>query len=188
MPVFPKYDFIEKVMLYKEARDKIKDGDIVFMAKSKGIVAATIRFFTRSVYSHVNIAFWIQTEAGPRLCAVEAQGGTTRRMINMSYYETRADMHIVSCPKDFKTFVAPEALKQLGFVNYSYKEAFYIGLREFLLKYLKIKIKEKTLGEICSEFVARVIGMKDSQLSPDELQTSLEETGFPIILKIEKTV
>jgi hypothetical protein len=172
---------------YSVGRDQIKDGDIVFMAHRHSIPAFLIHIFTRSIYSHCNMAFWIDTPAGKRLLAVEAQGGTTRRIINLSYYEKLCDMHVVSPPADWATTVSPVALKELGFMKYGYLEAFYVGLREFLLKYLGIKIAEKNLGEICSEFIARVNNMPDQQISPGALMTELNAEGHPIKLMISRT-
>ena len=171
---------------YKVGRSQINDGDIVFMAHRKTIPAFLIHLFTRSIYSHCNMAFWIDTPAGRRLLAVEAQGGTTRRVLNLSYYENLCDMHVVSPPKDWKTVVAPVALVELGLIKYGYFEALYVGFREFLLKYFGIKIKEERLGEICSEFIARVNQLPDQQISPQLLMQELNGEGHPIKLMISR--
>lgn len=117
--------------------------------------------------------------------AVEAQGGTARRVINLSCYEKLSDMHVVSPPKDWNT-VAPVALVELGFQKYSYIDAIYVGLREFLLQYFDIKIAEKRLGEICSEFVARINQMPDQQISPELLMQELNREGHQIKLMISR--
>lgn len=171
---------------YQAGRSQIQDGDIVFMAHRHTIPAFLIRLFTRTKYSHCNMAFWIDTPAGKRLLAVEAQGGTTRRVINLSYYSTLCDMDVVSAPADWKTVVAPQALVALGHQKYGYLEAFYVGFREFLLKYLGIKIGEKHLGEICSEFVARTNNMTDQQIGPGLLFDELNATGHQVKLSISR--
>lgn len=163
---------------YDQARDLIKDGDIVFMAKRSDPLSWAIDFFTDGTFSHVNIAFWIDTCGVKRLVAVEAQGSSNRRIINLSNYQyfKKAEMHVVTPPKEWKD-VASVALQQLGQAKYGYFEAIYVGLREFLLNRLNIKLSEKDMkGEICSEFVARVYGVSDVLLSPNALYTELMKT------------
>ena len=60
---------------YEKIRNYIKDGDVVFVANKSTIVAKVIQFFTRSRYSHVGFAFWIEAAGRDRLMMVEAQGG-----------------------------------------------------------------------------------------------------------------
>jgi len=173
---------------YQVGRSQIKDGDLVFLTDHT-IAGFLIRLFTRTKYSHCNIAFWDQTPAGPRILAVESQGGTTRRIINLSFYTKKGSMDIISSPKDWTTVVAPVALQQLGFAKYGYFEALYVGLREFLLKYLDIKISEKAVqkSEICSEFMARVIQWPDTEISPGLLAQQLIAAGNPVKLMIART-
>ena len=78
----------EKFSTYEKAREHINDGDIVFIRDKVGPIVALIRFFTRSRYSHVGIAFWINTGGKKRLMFAEAQGGAKRRIVNISYYDS----------------------------------------------------------------------------------------------------
>jgi hypothetical protein len=161
---------------YEDGRKLIQDGDVVFVANKRGILLPLlIRFFTKSIYSHTAIAFWIDTPAGKRLMAVQAQGGNKRFVMNLSALD-KCDLHIVTSPKAW-TDVAPLALVKLDKVPYSFIEAMYVGLREFLMKYFHIKIKERDFcGEICSEFNARVLGLADTNISPEGLYEELMKT------------
>lgn len=163
---------------YEQGRDQIQDGDIVFMAKRSDIISKLIDFFTAGSFSHVNIAFWMEVDGIKRLMAVEAQGKTNRRIINMSNYAyfKKAEMYVVTPPKNW-TDIDHIALAKLGQVQYSYLEAIWVGLREFLLKRLNIKISEKNFpGQICSEFVAATYGLEDILLSPNALYAELMKT------------
>lgn len=163
---------------YDQARDLIQDGDIVFIADHKGPVSAVIETLTKSMFSHCNIAFWVEIGGEKRLLCVEAQGGTKRRIVNLSYYQSNGSkfLYVVTPPKAWKD-VAGVALEKLGQADYSYLEALYVGFREFLLKYFNIKLKEVDLkGEICSEFIARVYELNNKVVSPQLLFEELMET------------
>jgi hypothetical protein len=163
---------------YDQARDLIQDGDIVFMAKRNDLISRAIDFFTGGQFSHVNIAFWMEVDGIKRLMAVEAQGKTNRRVINLSnyvYYQ-KAEMHVVTPPKAWKD-VDHDALSKLGQIKYGYLEAIYVGLREFLLERFNISIPTKHFsGQICSEFVASVYGLQHINLSPNALYKELMKT------------
>ncbi len=134
---------------YAQGRDLIQDGDIVFVADKKGILLPRlIRFFTDSIFSHVAIAFWIESEGVKRLMAVQAQGGNKRFVMNLSELD-KCELWVVTPPKSWQA-VAPTALAKLDRIPYGYFEAFYVGLREFLMTRFDITIPEKDFtGQIC---------------------------------------
>lgn len=66
-------------MRYEAARPLIKDGDVLLF-ESKGWVAATIRWATRSTYSHAALAVWW----GDRLMVVESREGSGCRAVPLS--------------------------------------------------------------------------------------------------------
>lgn len=66
-------------MRYEAARPLIKDGDVLLF-ESKGWVAATIRWATRSTYSHAALAVWW----GDRLMVVESREGAGCRAVPLS--------------------------------------------------------------------------------------------------------
>lgn len=66
-------------MRYSDARQVIEDGDVLLF-ESAGRVAATIRWATRSRYSHAALAVWW----GSRVMVVESREGSGCRAIPLS--------------------------------------------------------------------------------------------------------
>lgn len=157
-------------MQYEQARQIIKDGDIVFIHGSwKQPIQALIMFFTFSRFAHVCVAFW-QDLGGEekRLMCVESQGLAKRRILSLSFYKNKK-MTIVSAPKAWD-LVKEKALSRIGQVKYGYFEAVWVGLREFFQKTLGVRLPRlDTAGEICSEFVAEVYDLPEDNVSPQKL-------------------
>lgn len=175
------------VLSYNSAREQIENGDIIFVHGIRSIVDRAIMFFTRSTYVHVGIAFWIMTDdvSPKRLMIVEAQGGTKRRIINLSYYR-QYGFDVVNPPVHWND-VQSKALEQIGVERYSMVTAFYVGLREFLLKRFNIKLPKSNFpGEICSEFVARLENQEQIEISPEMLFENLSKEGYTIKIKVGK--
>jgi len=170
---------------YQEQRSNIQDGDIVFIHKKHTIVSYLIATITRSQFTHVGIAFWMRVQGTTqrRLMIAEAQRLTKRRIINMSYYSERK-MTIVASPKDWIGY-SDEALAHLGQINYSWLDVFYIGFREFFSKWIDIKHRNFS-GEICSEYVAKLMGLDEISVSPQLLYTKLIDLGNKLKLKINQ--
>lgn len=175
-----------KVLSYDTARLEIESGDIVFVRGNHSkFVQSLIMFFTKSPYSHVGFAFWMTTENGleNRLMMVEAQGGTKRRVVNMSFYETRR-LDVVTSPVMWNEIEAC-ALSKLGLVEYGWLDALYVGVHDFLLKYFRIKIPHTNMpGETCSEFVAKCLHLKEVHVSPQELFELLMKQGCETKIKV----
>lgn len=170
-------------MDYSEIRNKIVSGDIVFIKGNKNsLVDRLIMFFTRSKYSHVGIAFWLYDTAlkKDRLMIVEAQIFNRLRIVNMSFYKGEK-IDIVSSPLPWNK-MGDIAFKRLGEVKYGWFDAAYVGIREWLLAHNICSLPKKNIdsGEICSEFVARVLNFKDRNLSPQKLFESLMKMGQKI--------
>lgn len=156
-----------KTYCYEEGRDRIRNGDIVFVSRST-IVAKVIRFVTNSQYSHVGIAFWATIVNKPRLMICEAQGRAKRRILNMSYYKDN-DLDIVEPLVAFEQY-SDMVLSRLGQVNYGWGDVIYVGIREFLLNNFNISIKARKFpGQICSELVAILNGLERTDVSPQRL-------------------
>jgi hypothetical protein len=160
---------------YQHIRDDIEDGDIVFVKGSwKKLTHALIMLFTHSNLYHVGIAFWMQSATGRRLFMLEAHGKSTRRIINLGFYE-KYEMLVVKAPKPWET-IEENALMKLGNVKYGYIEAFYIGLRDACMNWFGIKLPSWNLpAEVCSSLVARLYGMKDPIVSPQKLYENLQQ-------------
>jgi len=172
-----------KSMSYEEARSHIQDGDIVFIHNKNTIPAKIVRTFTRSEYSHVGFAFWVEAAGKRRLMMVEAQGSARRRIVNMSFYR-EVEMDVLSAKEDWNQ-IGSLALSKLGLVKYGWGEAAYVGLRETLLKVFNVRIPRKDFpGEICSEYVARNLKLKDIHISPQLLWEQMLTVGYKERLKI----
>ena len=153
---------------HEEAYNQIQDGDIMFVANATNFVARLIRWATKSTYSHCAFLFWVEVAGMKRILVVEQQGGTRRRLLNSEYYDDQ-ELHIISNPQPWKD-QAPKALERIGVVPYSYFEAAYTGVRDFLFRSVGIQLPAFDFpGEICSEFVARVLGLEFKDLSPQDL-------------------
>lgn len=164
---------------YAEGRNKIKDGDIVFVSNKETLTARVVQFFTQSPYSHCGFAFWVNIAGQRRLMMVEAQGSAKRRIVNMSNYREN-ELDIVRTKHKW-TELAPKALDRLGLIKYGWMDAVYVGICESALKHLNIKLPHKDFpGEICSEFCARVMGMEQTHLSPQVLWEQLEKRDYKI--------
>lgn len=158
-----------------ELRNKIKDGDIIFI-NGDSVVSKIIKFFTKSKFSHVGIAFWLED----RLMMVEAQTGTLRRIINFSSFYNYADITVVSSPKSWNE-VSGKALSKVGKAHYSTIEAIGVGCREFMLINFNIDLKVIDVrGEICSEFVAKTYDLDEVMISPQKLYENLLKLGMII--------
>lgn len=174
-----------ETITYDQARDKINDGDIIFIRNAFTFTSKIIRLFTRSKYSHVGIAFWAIIGGEERLMIVEAQGGTRRRIVNMSFY-AKNQIDVVAAPRPWPEY-AKRALENIGLEEYGWFEAIYVGIRESLLTYLNIILSPKDLpGEICSEYVAKMLDFPVPHVSPQGLMTQLNDRGHFVTLQIRK--
>lgn len=173
-------------MNYKEARSKISNGDLIFIRGSKTRpIQSLIMWATNSPYTHCAIAFWAIINDNYRLMIVEAQGGTSRRILNMSFYEGR-DIDVVSSPRDWEEY-AVQATENLGIVKYGWLDAIYAGVRDKLNQYgFAISAKNLNSGEICSEFIAKCLNLENVNISPEELFKTVILAGNKVKLEIRK--
>lgn len=157
---------------YQEARNTIENGDIVFIKYANTFMSRVIAFFTRGIFTHVGIAFWISVDGSNerRLMIVEAQRFTRRRIVNFSFYGGRG-ISIVRPKKSWRD-VQNFALKDLGIMEYSWLDVIYVGLREFTSNWIKLPYYDFK-GEICSEYVAQLHDLEESTMSPQKLFTVL---------------
>ncbi len=160
-------------LTYQEARPYIEDGDIVFIHGSwKSPINAIIMWFTKSSFSHVCIAFKMKTGNVERLMCVEAQGSTRRRILTLSFYDERK-VTVIKALKPW-TEIQDKALERVGVAKYNLLAATYIGIREYVLKTFGYTLPSLQLRhEICSEFVAEVLGLSETEISPQVLYEEL---------------
>jgi len=155
---------------YKEARNKIADGDLVAVRAAHGVLGYLTKFFTRSQYTHTGLAIW--DEDG--LYLAELNGGRNHK-IPMSQLE-----HI-----DFDVYEKPHGLRNIRSaitkwlrkpIDYGYLAFFAIGL----LNWLKVKMFvpwRKIL--VCSGWCVAVYEeagwpRRSRVISPQELTEELE--------------
>lgn len=169
------------ICTYDEARNNICDGDLIFFHGHHTLVSKAIQFFTRGVYTHVGIAFWIDICGRKRLMVVEAQGGTNRRILNLSYYEKR-EFDVISGLQKWEN-ISEDALNSLGQVKYSWIDAVYVGLKEFVKPVIELPDRNFS-GQICSEFVAELQGIEMKSYSPTSLYNTIRE-NYAGVLKCE---
>lgn len=160
-------------MTYEEARDLIQDGDIVFIHGTwRKPLQALVMFFTHSKFSHVCMAFKVNTGVTERVMCVEAQGFTKRRILNLSYYGDR-EVTVLAAPVPWYQ-IEDRALAKVGIAQYSILGAIYVGIRDYVLKCANISLPTLDIPhEICSEFIAKMVGLEKTEISPQTLYEEL---------------
>lgn len=77
-------------MNYDEARSKIEDGDMIAVCGKEGFLTPFTKFFTRSPYTHVGVAFWM----GGGLWMAEINAGANHATPLSQYAECDFDVFI----------------------------------------------------------------------------------------------
>lgn len=172
------------VKSYERLHDRIQDGDIIFVRSGGEFIHNIISFFTESPHIHVGIAFWMTIHNTRQLMIVEANGFTCRRILNLSEYK-HYDMDVISTGLEWMD-VSTKALKDIGYINYGWFHACYIGISEFFERVFNRMLPrlEFTDDEICSKFVADCIGYAGNTVSPSRLYTELIKLGYKRTLTI----
>lgn len=166
---------------YQEFRNFVNDGDIILIRGEKDkfkIIQRLIMWATNSHYIHVGIAFWMYVGENrtPRLMIVEAQMGNKRRILNLSYYSVN-DIDVYTSPKQWRE-ISEDALDFVGLQPYGYFDALWVGIREKFQTWFNWNLPRLNFkGETCSEFVARMVGIKTPIVSPQTLTEELLEQG-----------
>lgn len=169
---------------YEDIRNQIKSGDLVFFHDTNTLTSKVVRFFTKGPYTHCGIAFWVEVCGKKRLMIAEAQGGTKRRILNLSYYCDR-DFDVITSLRNWED-ICDDALSNLGRVQYSWMEAAYVGVREFIKKYIELPHKDFD-GQICSEYIADLQGLDKLNFSPSSLYTTLiDDYACTILFQVRK--
>lgn len=103
-------------MRYEEARHAIETGDLLFF-RGRLLHSRLIQFWTRSVYSHVGVAVWLESGPIRRLFVVEALEGKGVRIYPLSRYLSAGadvDWYAVTDSAFDRTGAAAWALAQVG--------------------------------------------------------------------------
>ena len=164
-----------KLLSYTDAIKIIEDGDVILFHPTpswSNPISLLIMKGTGSPFSHTNIAFWMTISGVKHLMAVEAQGGTERRIVNMSFY-SNMQFTVLKGLKPWPT-ISNDCISGVAEQKYSYLTAVYAGLRDYCIRNFRLKLpKFAHPGEICSEFVAREQGLEDTDISPGTLYNTL---------------
>jgi hypothetical protein len=98
------------------------------------------------------------------------------RIVQASTYKDR-NIEILS-PKIHWMDIEESAISKSGTAEYGWLSAMYIGLREFLFKYFEIKlpVNKNNRNKACSEFVAEVLNLEDTDITPRKLYEILEQS------------
>lgn len=164
-----------KYLTFQQAQTQLRDGDIVFIkGKWSSLTQALIMIATQSTLTHCAIAFTAHIGSKPYTLVVEAQGGNKRRIVALDMYRDH-DVVIIPAPLPWEQ-VQDNALKEVGIERYGWIQAIYVGLRDACRKYFNISLPVKDFpAEICSEFVARIYGIKNPDVSPQDLYMMLKK-------------
>lgn len=142
--------YTDKIVSYSEARNKIKTGDVVFVAHSNSLMGRIIELFTGSPIYHVGIACWMTSPNGKRiLCSCEQWFGG-RRIVNLQTY-TASSLIVVENPIENFNIYMDELILNTG-DHYGYADFVGAGLYDLC----GVKMKNRP-GEICSELIMRIL-------------------------------
>jgi hypothetical protein len=136
------------------------------------ILSRVTSWFTKSPYTHAAFVFWYKS----RLMVVESTTHGGIRIVQASTYKDR-NIEILS-PKIHWMDIEESAISKSGTAEYGWVSAMYIGLREFLFKYFEIKlpVNKNNRNKACSEFVAEVLNLEDTDITPRKLYEILEQS------------
>ena len=162
-------------MNYQSIRDVANDGDIIFLTvNKKDILSRLTSWFTKSPYTHAAFVFWYKD----RLMVVESTTHGGIRIVQASTYFDR-NIDIVVAPKSWDS-VEWRALERSGTAKYGWLSAMYIGIREFMFMHFDVKLppNKKNRNKCCSEFVAEVLNLDDTDVSPKKLHQILSNSSM----------
>lgn len=163
---------------YDQCEPYIEDGDIVFIRSTGSFIHRLIHFFTQSPHVHVGVACWVTIKDVKILLIFDTNGGTRRRVLSLSHFRDH-DMDVIVAPTDWNEMVCG-ALDRLGHREYSWLQAAYIGMCELIEKFCFIKLPMLDFGddsEVCSKFIAELIQLEHTNVSPACLYKMLLNNG-----------
>lgn len=176
-------------MTYDEVRDKVKNGDIVYLwtpplgqwKNWRAIIFPLVKFFTGSPIYHCGVAIWMDQPNGTkRLMLVESnlQGG--KKVLPLSYYAPRKmEIHALPEAYSFEHMETP-LMANIGTQPYSILAFLGVGVRE----YFGLPARDYA-GQICSELCAQAwidagAPLIETLVSPGKLHGQIIKLGIPI--------
>lgn len=159
-------------MNYEKLRTVVKDGDVIFLkVDKKNFLSKCTSFFTKSTLTHAAFVFWYMN----RLMLVESTTHGGIRIVQASTYKDRSFVTIPA-PQKWED-VAWKALQKSGTAKYGWLSAAYIGMRDFIFMHFGIRLppNKNNRNKACSEFVAEVLELADTDISPKLLFETLNK-------------
>ncbi len=152
-----------EVISSNNEKSLILSGDILFFT-ANDLVGKAITEITSGDYCHVAVAF---ADSTGRLMVLECQGGTPKRVVDLSFYEGRT-VAIVGTVKAWGT-LRDKAVQGLGAAGYDYIEAGLAGFGALVARETNWRLETHASGHICSTFIAQLFGVTDEVIAPAEL-------------------
>jgi hypothetical protein len=159
-------------MKYSEFRAVAQDGDILFLYKNKNDpLSRLISWWTNSPYTHAAFVFWYRD----RLMVAESTTHGGSRIVSASTYADR-ELDILPAVRPWAE-IQDQALERSGTAEYGWFSAIYIGLREWALVHLGVRLPQDQTNhnKACSEFVAEILELPDVDISPGQLYRQLKK-------------
>jgi len=153
-------------MNYSDLRATAQDGDVFFLhVDKKNILSRLTAFVTKSQVTHAGFLFWYQG----RLLVAESTTHGGSRIATASHYKDR-EFELVPAPRKWE-HIMDKALLRSGEATYGWLSAAYIGVKHWLLTHADIALPQikGNKDKACSEYVAELLALPDSDVSPQML-------------------
>jgi len=141
----------------------LEPGDVVFFTSSD-FVGDEIAEITGGEFCHVAVYFEDDTSGG---YFVECQGGTPKRIVPIEFYVGRSGVMVFSGIS--WADLQKKATEGVGVSGYDYLEAGIAGLSDLIERHIGWTIETHASGNICSTFVAQLLGVSNDAISPNDL-------------------
>ena len=143
--------------------------DVVFFTPSD-FIGDEIAEITGGEFCHVAIYF--EDDAGGGYF-VECQGGTPKRITPVGFYAGRSGVIIFSGVS--WADLQKKATEGVGVSGYDYIEAGIAGLSDLIKSQTGWSLETHASGNICSTFVAQLLGISYNAISPNDLFNLMRE-------------
>jgi hypothetical protein len=146
-------------MKYLEARDKIRDGDMIAVRGRRGIFSILTYTVTDSPYTHVGTAVWL--DDGLWLAEINIGGN---HLVPLS--QLRDDFDVFDCPTTRENARNAILVTLREHENYGVVDVFLIALKSLFGISLR-----STKNDVCSEYVARIYRMAGAKFDLPQIPT-----------------
>lgn len=147
-------------MLYEEARDLIKNGDM-FACKGYSFFSKAIRLYTHQYWSHIGSAFWMKFNGGkPRLCIFQSMEGRgievtpLGKALAQEYWPNNGEVWWLKLKDNYHREAVTDFYLQKWGDGYAYPYQFVVAMIPLIQKIRKLVGKPMKVGHDhyhCSE-------------------------------------